>query len=86
MYRFQRQHQLIAVLLVALACSLGCKKSESPAAPAKSDTSSAGKPVIFAAETEYKFGTVKQGAEVEHVFKIKNNGAQNLVIEKTTGS
>ena len=45
-----------------------------------------GRPIITALAAEYNFGQVKQGAEVEHIFKIKNTGDKNLVIERTSGS
>jgi thioredoxin-related protein len=45
-----------------------------------------GKPKIVAVEAEFDFGKVKQGAAVEHVFKIRNEGNAPLKIEKARGS
>ncbi len=71
---------MIALAMMAgVAC--GEKKSESSAAGKES-----GPPKIEAVEAEFDFGTVKQGVDVEHTFKIRNVGAKELVIEKTSGS
>ena len=32
------------------------------------------------AETEFKFGTIKEGDKVEHIFKLKNTGPKPLII------
>jgi hypothetical protein len=37
-------------------------------------------------ESEYEFGTIKQGDKVEHVFKFKNTGTNPLVIRSAKGS
>ena len=37
-------------------------------------------------ETEYDFGTVDQGAVVEHVFTFTNSGSEPLVISNAKGS
>ncbi len=86
MNRTQTTYRVSGLLLIALAFSCGCNRKETPAKETNTEPVVLGKPVITAVEPEYKFGTVKQGAEVEHTFKIKNTGDQNLVIEKTTGS
>jgi len=49
-----------------------------PASPGKT-------PVIACDEPEYKFGVVPQGAEVKHVFKIKNKGKGMLKLERAQG-
>jgi hypothetical protein len=41
-------------------------------------------PVITFEESEFDFGDLKQGDEVKHVFKFKNTGKSNLVIETAT--
>jgi glutathione peroxidase len=41
-------------------------------------------PKITLEEREYNFGSVKQGEEVSHVFKIKNEGATELVIHNVS--
>jgi len=38
------------------------------------------------AETEFKFGTIKEGDKVEHIFKLKNTGPKSLIIANAWGS
>lgn len=77
----------VVFLLSALFLSYGCRKSEEPAAQSKTALKkSVNKPVIFAAEPVFDFGTVRQGAEVEHIYKIKNTGDKDLIITRTTAS
>ena len=38
------------------------------------------------AETEFKFGTIKEGDKVEHIFKLKNTGTKPLIIANAWGS
>jgi hypothetical protein len=38
------------------------------------------------AETEFDFGKMKQGDQVEHVFKFTNTGSEPLIIEDAKGS
>ena len=38
------------------------------------------------AETEFKFGTIKEGDKVEHIFKLKNTGPKPLIIANAWGS
>jgi hypothetical protein len=45
-----------------------------------------GAPKILAEQSAYDFGKVKQGATVEHTFKIRNAGNADLKIEKARGS
>ena len=73
---------LSAMLLQTTAC--GDKKQSGAAKPATTDE--AGAPKISAVDPDFDFGKVKQGAEVSHVYKIKNIGSKELVIEKTHGS
>ena len=37
-------------------------------------------------ETEFKFGTIKEGDKVEHIFKLKNTGPKPLIIANAWGS
>ena len=71
------------VALLFFACN---KTSGSSAAEQKKATDVRGTPVISAAEPEFDFGKVKQGTDVEHIYRIENTGTANLVIERTTGS
>ncbi|MFK8102111.1 MAG: DUF1573 domain-containing protein [Saprospiraceae bacterium] len=41
-------------------------------------------PKMDFSKTSYKFGTIMQGDEVEHVFKFKNTGKKDLVISNVT--
>lgn len=43
-------------------------------------------PVITFEETEYDFGTIKQGEVVDHTFKFTNTGKSPLIIESATAS
>jgi hypothetical protein len=77
---------LVAICFVCL-CACGGKGEDKTDAgkeetAAKVDT----KPKIVAVESKYDFGKVKQGVEVEHIFKIKNEGGADLKIEKARGS
>lgn len=42
----------------------------------------AGGPKIIAKELRHDLGIVKQGTEASHVFEIRNEGNQTLIIEK----
>ncbi|QCR24082.1 DUF1573 domain-containing protein [Pontibacter sp. SGAir0037] len=57
--------------------------SASNAAPANA-VASANAPVIEFKETEYDFGTIKQGEVVEHTFEFTNTGKSPLIIESTS--
>jgi hypothetical protein len=72
---------LLAALLLA-SCKGG--KEGAPAADAK--PAGTGSPKIVAVESAFDFGKVKQGDEVTHVFKIRNEGTADLMIEKAKGS
>ncbi|PRY11026.1 uncharacterized protein DUF1573 [Pontibacter ummariensis] len=43
-------------------------------------------PVMTFAETEYDFGTVKQGETVKHTFEFTNTGASPLIIENASAT
>jgi hypothetical protein len=51
-----------------------------PAAILKDTTS------VQFAETEFKFGTIKEGDKVQHIFKLKNTGPKPLIIANAWGS
>ncbi len=50
------------------------------------DAQKANPPVIEFEESEFDFGTIKQGEVIEHVFTYKNTGKSDLVIRKTRTS
>ena len=72
--------------MVAVFAAVGCKKPAGDAAAPDTGSQALGKPQLEAVAAEFDFGVVKQGAKVEHVFKLRNSGDQDLVIKKTTGS
>lgn len=81
---------LLFLVAVCLACAAACGgKGEGKTGDAGKDEPAAkaeGKPKIVAVEAKYEFGKVKQGVDVEHVFKIKNEGDVDLKIDKARGS
>ncbi len=78
---------LLVLVVVVLFIVSSCKKNEPTVTVTDEKTSGAlGKPVIFAAEPEFDFGKVKQGESVEHIYKIKNTGDKELILEKATSS
>ncbi len=74
---------LLSLMLVASSCG---EKKEAPPPAEQAQKDDQGVPKIFAAEPDYDFGQIKQGTEVSHIYKIKNVGTKELVIEKTHGS
>lgn len=81
-----------AALLTLTVWSGGCGSKESEPEKKADTTDKAatpgeeGAPKIASAAPDFNFGKVKQGASVEHVFKIKNEGTADLKIEKARGS
>jgi len=91
--RMKLARTVIGVLLVVAttACVSGCtktrvKRAEKNQSAVSSQPRTEGKPKIVALETEHNFGKVKEGTTLEHVFRIRNQGDQQLVIEKASGS
>ncbi|HUT76306.1 MAG TPA: DUF1573 domain-containing protein [Polyangia bacterium] len=76
---------LAAMLGLGLALVGGCGK-KSPEAGDASVAKQAGPPRIVAPEPAFNAGKVKQGENVEHVFKVKNEGQAELVLEKAKSS
>ena len=84
----------VAILcLAAVFCFCGCggdkqdaeKKDASTGEPsATADATLA--PKIASAQPTFNFGKIKQGAKVEHIFKVKNEGKADLIIERAKGS
>jgi hypothetical protein len=82
---------LIAVALFGFACG----NSKSDGFDAKIDTDvvnhdaaneSADKPEITFEETNFDFGTIKEGSKVTHAFKFKNTGKADLIIGDARGN
>lgn len=61
-------------------------KSENVEMAANRDASASELPVMEFEETEYDFGTISRGTNVEHVFKFKNTGDAPLVIVSARSS
>ena len=81
----QRLYCLIALLLTLSLGIPACKgNAQKEDVPKKVEVVAA--PVITVVEPDFDFGKAKQGAEVSHIYKIKNTGTKELVIEKTHGS
>ncbi|MFD2246618.1 DUF1573 domain-containing protein [Pontibacter ruber] len=55
-------------------------------AVAEEVTPSADAPVMSFKETEYDFGTIKQGEKVNHTFQFTNTGKTPLIIESASAS
>ena len=84
----------VAVLCLAAAlcfCSCGgdvedAEKKDASAAEQSASKGAVKAPKIASAQPAFNFGQVKQGKKVEHIFKIKNEGSADLIIERAKGS
>ncbi len=88
---FARKSLLVLVVIATIAFVSSCsnkrvKPADSTQSAVSSQPRSEGKPKIVALEKEHDFGKVKQGTRLEHVFRVRNQGDQQLVIEKAFGS
>jgi len=81
---------LAILVALCIACFGACGgKGEGKADAGKQEPGAAkagGKPKIVAEQSAFEFGKVKQGVDVEHVFKIRNAGDAELRIDKARGS
>lgn len=60
---------------------------DNPNVVATGQTANAGNAAVMSfQETEYDFGTIKEGEVVEHTFKFTNTGSTPLVIESASAS
>jgi hypothetical protein len=73
------------VLGLGLAWAAACGK-KAPEAGDGSAAEKAGPPRIVAAEPAFNAGKIKQGENVEHVFKVRNEGRSDLTLEKAKSS
>jgi hypothetical protein len=71
--------------LVLVASSYEERPHVTPTAE-PSEVSPTQAPKIVAVAADHDFGKVKQGKVVEHTFKIKNEGASDLIIRSAKGS
>ena len=81
-----RRYQKILTVLSFIVITTACGQKNDAAPEASPKAAAGGKPQILAEAPDYDFGRAKQGAEVSHIYKIKNVGTKELVIEKTHGS
>lgn len=91
--RIKLTRAVCGVLLVVATTAFvsGCsnkrvKHAEKTQSAVSSQPSTTGKPKIVALEEKHDFGKVKEGTTLEHVFRIRNKGDQELIIEKASGS
>lgn len=87
-----KQFFLAFVAIVGLSFT-SCKedaskkvKEENVAQAEQRDEASTKLPVMTFEETEYDFGNIVQGEEVEHVFKFKNTGDAPLIVTDARSS
>ena len=76
---------LALAVVVALATS-GCDDAKSNQGAATASQGAKSSPKISAPAPKHNFGKVKQGKDVEHVFKLRNQGGAPLLIQKAKGS
>lgn len=69
---------LTFLLSLALTAVVFAQSGQDQAKADKADAKSAPKLVVD--NTKFEFGKVKEGEEISHVFKIKNEGTAELVI------
>jgi hypothetical protein len=82
-HKNQVRYLLLLVFALAQNAACGDKQTTEKAVNAVPEK---GGPVISAVDPVFDFGQVKQGREVSHIYKIKNVGSKELVIENTHGS
>jgi hypothetical protein len=76
---------LAAMLGLGLAWAAGCgKKVEEGGKDAAVEKPAP--PRIAAVQSSFDAGKVKQGENVEHVFKVRNEGKSELILEKAKSS
>jgi hypothetical protein len=74
------------VLALLTTSAVGCKDEAGKGSATVSAEAGKPAPQIVAPAPSYHYGKIKQGLEVEHVFKIKNAGNAPLLIHKAKGS
>lgn len=84
---------LLLLAVIAAMAFTSCKdnaadkvKAENVEEAAERDAQAVVYPVISFEETEFDFGEIEQGTNVEHVFKFTNTGNAPLVITDATSS
>jgi hypothetical protein len=77
---------LVLGACLALVCACGGKGEGVKDAGQDQPADQEKKPKIVAVQSAFDFGQVKQGVDVEHIYKIRNEGTAELKIEKARGS
>lgn len=76
----------LSMALLAAACGQRGAESKSEPVAKEPAMQSAGPAKIVAAEPVFNFGEVEEGERVEHVFRIRNQGGEQLEIKRAKGS
>lgn len=76
----------LSVALLVAACGQNAAEPKSEAMAKEPAPQFTGPAKIVAAEPVFNFGEVEQGQEVEHIFKIGNQGGEQLDIKRAKGS
>ncbi len=94
MTRRTKQLSGVAVLCLAAALYFCCcggdkddaEKKDASTGEQAASADAAKVPKIASAQPTFNFGKIKQGKTVEHIFKLKNEGKADLIIERAKGS
>lgn len=76
----------VATLLVLQACGGRIEEATATSNQGAAADTQSGVPKIVAADAAYDFGKVKSGEDVEHVWKIRNEGTADLFLLSAKGS
>lgn len=82
---------VLAMVIVTVAAMAACgDRIPENGAPSSGQASAAGEstgqPKAVAVEPNFDFGEVEEGVNVEHVFKLRNEGKAELAILSAKGS
>ncbi|MBM4396634.1 MAG: DUF1573 domain-containing protein [Deltaproteobacteria bacterium] len=74
-----------AAVIAAAACKGGVATAPDTPAATPQAAAATGKPKIACDQAEHDYGTVAQGEQVTHTFKVRNAGDAPLKIESARG-
>src|SRR5262249_18509428 len=80
----KKAHRASAIVISLLALIIALPSAALAQNGAQDGKTSSAAPKLVLEEFEYSFGKVKEGEEVSHIFKIKNEGAAELVIHNVS--
>lgn len=83
------KNSLLALALVAMMASCNNNTSssvDSAASTESADSTNANSGVMEIENNTYEFGTVKEGAVIEHVFNFKNTGTAPVILAQVSAS